>query len=248
LPPPEEEVALGYPDYVVLDFANVATAGKSPYSLNFSAARPLSYDKILTSDLPCPAPSGGAGTAVDPINPPSGEGVDDATFGDPKDSVESLMPQDLGLGQIVPFEIKIKVSDDTTPDDGKITFVAGWSTETDNGGAFGYDPAYGVYCAFVDTSDDANKNLDGDERVTSYSWTWVDTSNPVGPDEIQGTFDVEGLDDGDEVVVEIWLVLQNPVPFPSKLGSNVTSRLISGTASGTGTISPDGAAPESRGF
>ena len=29
--------------------------------------------------------------------------------------------------------------------------LAGWRTETTNGGNFGYDPAYEVYAAFVDT-------------------------------------------------------------------------------------------------
>ncbi len=55
------------------------------------------------------------------------------------------------------------------------------------------------FCASVDVSDFGNKNPDGDETVGSFSW--ITTS-----DEIQGTFTVEGLDEGDEVVIEIWLV------------------------------------------
>ena len=34
-------------------------------------------------------------------------------------------------------------------------------------------------------------------------------------DEIQGTVDVVGLDDGDAVVVEMWLVLEDSIPAKS---------------------------------
>ena len=34
-----------------------------------------------------------------------------------------------------------------------INVQAQWATETTGNSAFGYDPAYGVYCAFVDAGD-----------------------------------------------------------------------------------------------
>ena len=230
--PAEQEVILGAQADEAVDYANLALSidANVSYALNFSAAEPEDYMKLLPSEIVCPAPSGSQGTAEDPIDPPPGQGVDEATFGYPKQSIESLAPATLGLGQIVPFEILIRVSGDTAADGGAISFVAGWNTEMTSGAPFGYDAAYGVLCAFVDTSDGANLNLDGDEKVDSYSWLTT-------ADEIQGTFGISGLDDGDEVVVEIWLVLANPMPFPPKVSGNVPSRLISAVSGSGAAIS-----------
>jgi uncharacterized repeat protein (TIGR01451 family) len=124
----------------------------------------------------------------------------------------------MALGQIVPFEIEIAVSGSTSPEDGQITFTAGWNTDTTNNSDFGYDETQGVICAFIDTGDGAHNDPGGDATVTSYTWTVVG-------DEIQGTFNIEGLDDGDTVVVEVWLVLDSSIPAGSQ--GNVQSRLIS---------------------
>jgi hypothetical protein len=63
------------------------------------------------------------------------------------------MPTNLYLGQIVPFTIKISVDGLQSLEDGTMRFTAGWSTVTTNSGAFGYDASYGVFTAFVDTTD-----------------------------------------------------------------------------------------------
>jgi hypothetical protein len=116
--------------------------------------------------------------------------------------VESLMPPDMVMGQIVPFVIKISVSGDV--ESGNIQFEAGWSTMTTSNKDFGYEYTnYGVYAAFVDKSDGCHNDPDGNAAVSSYTW---DAS--VG-DEILGTFDITGLDDGDVVVVEVWVVLRD---------------------------------------
>ena len=208
---------------VVLALGGLALAAGSDYTVDFSAAHPASYGKVFPATLSYPRPEGG--TAADPLDAPSGEGTDDATFGDPKVSVQSLAPERLALGQIVAFEVKVDAHGSTEPEGGVIKFTAGWNTETTSGDRFGYDSSCGAFYAFVDTSDPANKNLDGDETVSSFSW--VTTS-----DEIQGTFTVEGLDDGDEVVIEIWVVLDDTIA-PGTSG-DVPSRLISAqTASGS---------------
>ncbi len=207
---------------VVVASGGPVLAASGDYVINFSAARPTSYGKVFPATLSCPRPE--EGTIADPLDAPSGEGTDDATFGDPKESVSLLAPRQLALGQIVAFEVKIDANGSTEPEGGVIEFTAGWNTKTTSGDPFGYDRSFGTLYAFVDTSDAANKNLDGDETVSSSSW--VITSN-----EIQGTFTVEGLDEGDEVVIEIWVVLDDTID-PETSG-DVPSRLISAqTASG----------------
>jgi hypothetical protein len=136
--------------------------------------------------------------------------------------VESLMPSDLYLGQIVPFEIKISVSGlDAPTEDGNMTFTAGWWTQTTSGGEFGYDFAtYGVLHAFVDTGDGAHVDNGDLAEVSAFSWTYEND------DEIQGVFEITGLDDGDEIVVEVWVVIQESFPSAGATG-NVHSRLIS---------------------
>jgi hypothetical protein len=150
--------------------------------------------------------------------------------GDSDVKVESLMPEHLYLGQIVPFEIKISVSGSQAPEDGNITFTAGWSTETTSGGDFGYDKSIGVLAAFVDTGDGAHNDPSGDASVSSFSWSIVNKN------EIQGVFDITGLDDGDEVVVEVWVVINNIFPSAGATG-NVHSRLLDATTSQGDTIS-----------
>ena len=194
-----------------------ARADGGNYSINFSAANTKSYQKFVPSTLAC----SGQGRVADPINPPTGEGVDNARFGSPKDSVESLEPSDLGLGQIVPYELKICASGNVgqhNPENGTIDFKVGFSTETTNGSAFGFDSGYSAYCAFVDPSDLGGSGLDGNETVTNISSVTL-------ADEFQSTIRVAGLDDGDCAIVEVWVVLQDQIP-PSVQG-NVQSRLIS---------------------
>jgi hypothetical protein len=138
--------------------------------------------------------------------------------------VESLMPEDLYLGQIVPFEIKISVTGLQSPENGNIQFTAGWSTETTSGGGFGYDAKIGVLAAFVDTADGAHHDADEDASVSLFSWSIVNG------DEIQGVFNITGLNDGDEVVVEVWVVVGSTFPSAGTTG-NVHSRLIDATTS-----------------
>jgi hypothetical protein len=125
------------------------TDSAGTYTINFSAADPgdsPTYPKVTPAQYgACPAPSGGSGRASDPLA--------DAIFGNPKNSVESMAPEDMVLGQIVPFELKIAVSGSTDPEGGRIQNVTDHSTVTTNAGAFGYDASFGVYCAFVDPAD-----------------------------------------------------------------------------------------------
>ena len=199
------------------------------YSLTWSAADPAAnkgpyaptYTKVPPAVMPCPMPSGSAGRASDPLA--------NAVFGSPKDSVQSLAPQDMALGQIVPFEVEITVSGSSVPEGGTINFKPEWLAKVTTGGDFGFDPAYGVYCAFVDTSDAGSTNLDGNEKVNSYSSTILDVGG--SNERILGNIQVSGLDDGDRVIVEIWVVLKSYIG-PAVTGNVQTGLVSAETAAG----------------
>ncbi|MBT8322247.1 MAG: DUF11 domain-containing protein, partial [Eudoraea sp.] len=196
------------------------TDGGGAYTINFAAADPSIYIP------PIPFPSD---FLADPV--PGGRGNGDALIplaefndGTSDVRVESLAPEDMALGQVVPFETKISVSGDVTPENGVITFVVGWNTQTTNGDDFGYDArvddiGYGVIEGFIDTGDGAHVDPGNDAKVDSFTWSLIN-------DEIVGIFTVSGLDDGDVVVLETWLVLDDTIE--AGVGGNVQSRLIDG--------------------
>lgn len=186
---------------LILGFAGyfaAPAAASSADKLDFKAARPASYTAVYP---PVTCPAGGRANA-----PMAG-----AQY---SNGVESLMPSDLYLGQIVPFELRIK-----EPSTATMTVNFQFDTRAQNGADFGFDPAYGVICAFVDTSDTPYVDANSNAHVTSYGpGAAADTGNPI-----PGTFTVTGLDTNDEVVVEMWLVLKSTAPV--KANSNVQSIL-----------------------
>src|SRR5262245_56482443 len=82
-----------------LIFSGTAHGDAGSYSLTFKASDPTTYSRPMPSSVTCP--SGGRGSS--PI-----VGADYGT------SVTSLNPQDLGLGQIVPFQMRVKVTGSTS--------------------------------------------------------------------------------------------------------------------------------------
>jgi uncharacterized repeat protein (TIGR01451 family) len=208
-----------------LPAGGILADGKA-YTIKWYAADPEvnnapylpTYAKWEPSQLACPAPSGGSGTAADPLADAVAYGPTGATL----DALTALQPKDMALGQIVPFEAVITVDGTTAPEVGVIEFTAYWDTHTNPGDDFGYDPAYGVYCAFVDTADAGASDPGTDAKVDAYSYTVL---NPgTSSESIQGTFQVSGLDDGDRVLVEIWVVLKSTIPLTSN--GNVASGLV----------------------
>lgn len=190
-----------------------AQADVGAYSFDWAAADPGTYPSLKPSSLLCSVTDGFA------ENP-----LPNATA---YTSLESLAPKYLGLGQIVPFEMIITVDPKKTiqPENGRINFTTTFSTVTTSGSDFGYDPAYGVYCAFVDSADPVNIDTVAQAKVEGFSFQLVGN-------EITGTFDVSGLNNGDRVAVEIWVVLKDTIP-PTVTG-NVHSGAVSYTA-GTST-------------
>ena len=191
---------------LLLSLATGAHAAANAYSLDWNAADPAvnnapympTYAKLTPTSLACP---GTDGRYADPLTDAVAYGPTSLDF----DAVPSLAPQDLVLGQIVPFEMVINVNGDTTPENGTINFTTSFATETTGGCNFGYDPAYTIYCAFVDTADAGTIDPGNDATVDSFNSTLLG-------DSFQGTFNVSGLDNGDQVVVEIWVVLNSTIP------------------------------------
>ncbi|NTU84604.1 MAG: DUF11 domain-containing protein [Chloroflexales bacterium] len=212
---------------------SLAMAAGGSYSLNFTAADPKinnapyvpTYAKVPPSQKACLTPSGSAGRAASPLA--------DAVFGSPRDSVESLAPSDMALGQIVPFEVKVSVSGSTAPENGTIQFSPYWLAKTTSGANFGYEPSYGVYCAFVDSADAASVDPAANAKVDSFGYSIAETG--TNDEQIQGTIQVSGLDSGDTVIVEIWVVLKNSIPVGST--GNVQSGLLSAGTVVNGAIS-----------
>ena len=108
----------GFPDFVdaaggaysIKFYAADATPNHAPYLPTYAKVKPAQRAPITS------------GRAADPIADAVAYGP---TFSSSNlDAVTSLAPEDLALGQIVPFEIEIKVDGDTAPENGVITFTA----------------------------------------------------------------------------------------------------------------------------
>src|SRR5205823_11088767 len=129
----------------------------------------------------------------------------------------------MAFGQIVPFGVVIQAGGGPGPEHGTIEFTADWSTYTTSNNRFGYDTNYMVYCAFVDAADPGLIDPNNNARVESYSSTVVNQGTIT--EAIRGTFRISGLDAGDRVVVEIWVVLDSTMP--DHTGGTVAASLVS---------------------
>jgi hypothetical protein len=177
------------------------------------------YAKLAPDNLPCPETAQLTGRAIDPLR-------NAVAFSAPNgqlDALTSLGGEPMALGQVVPFEAVIEVSGGPGPENGTIEFTSRWSTHTTSNDRFGYDTNYMVYCAFVDPADPGTLDPHYNARVESYS------SEVVGAgtvdEQIQGTFRISGLESGDRVIVEIWMVLT--ADRPNKVGGTIASELVS---------------------
>jgi uncharacterized repeat protein (TIGR01451 family) len=204
-----------------------AQAAAGSYTIKWYAADPElnkapylpTYAKYTPTNAPLTFPPRGAtGRYADPLTNAVAYGPTNSTNN--LDAVTSLMPKDMALGQIVPFEIEIKVTGSTTPENGVISFTGGWDTNGDN---FGYDPDYMVYCAFVDFGDKGTIDPGNNAKVDSITSTLVGSGSKK---EIQGTIQVSGLDNGDNVIVEVWVVLKSTISSDPKPTGNIQSRLV----------------------
>ena len=204
--------------YLVLLLFTLSFSGLNAQNvdIDFSAADPDLYDRLFP-------------TQISPL--PSGRTVGPIADTDNNTSVESLAPENMALGQVVPFLFQI------SPDNCSgtcLTFSAYWAIETTNGGAFGYDESYGVIAAFVDAGDSDLVDPNNNATVDNFSWQLADTDPDPDFDEIQGTFTICGAEPGETIIVEVWLVLDDQIA--SGTGGNVQSGLISASCANGATL------------
>jgi len=196
------------------------------YNLSFLVADPDSgtgpysptYLKFAPGSLPCPESARLTGRALDPLR----NAVAYAPGGQ-LDALTSIGNVPMAFGQIVPYEVVIEASGGPGAERGTIEFTADWHTYTTSNNRFGYDTNYMIYCAFVDAADPGSLDPNRNARVESYSSRVVNTGSI--DEAIRGTFRVSGLDAGDRVVVEIWVVLMPNMPEHS--GGTVAASLVS---------------------
>jgi hypothetical protein len=197
--------------YLVKLYAADPEQGTGPYA--------PTYFKFGPGNLPCPTDAQLTGRAIDPLR----NAVAYSAPGGQLDALTSMGGAPMVLGQIVPFEAVIEASGGTGPEKGTIEFTASWSTHTTSNDRFGYDTNYMVYCAFVDAADPGSIDPRSDARVQAYQSTIVNAGTIN--EKIQGTFRVTGLESGDRVVVEIWVVLMSTMP--NQVGGTVAAELVS---------------------
>ena len=210
------EFSFNLPDWFVANYKVTATGlttgtvavtdftdSAGSYSIDYSAYDPNSYNFKLPVNYTGNIPTGRANNPMPNTN--SGQ------------TVEAVNPKGLALGQIVPFEAKITVNGSTSPENGTINMTFSWDT----GGVsdFGFDSNYKVFAAFVDYGDAGNVDPEQDATVTNI------TNSPLNGTLIQETVTVTGLDSGDTIIVEIWVVLENALPINAN--GNVQTQLVS---------------------
>ncbi|MDV6342373.1 DUF11 domain-containing protein [Nitrosomonas sp. Is24] len=190
---------------------------KAPYLPTYTKISPAEY---LTAGFTYP--SGRADL-------PSSNPIDNAVAYGPTfiasdlDAVTSLTPKDMALGQIVPFEMIISVNGDTTPENGVITFTTDLLAKTTSGDNFGFDTNYKIIAAFVDTGDVAT--VDPGLNATVDIFSSVILGAGTKDERIQSTVQLSGLNNGDNIVVELWAVLKDTISLG--VSGNVQTSLVS---------------------
>ena len=191
------------------------------YGIDYSAYNPRYYQRYTISNLPVSYPVEG-NLASSPL---ALGGADGSTMH--TRTVESLNPAYLGLGQIVAYEFYISADAGGACTNDDIRFGGEWSTVTENGGNFGFDDNYKVIAAFVDRSAEVDFVDGGTPASASIYFKYYDPATK----NILATFEVSGLDPGDNVPVEVWLVLKDNIA--AGVGSNVPTGFVNGITVGT---------------
>jgi len=191
------------------------------YGIDYSAYDPEFYQRYTIATSPVGLPL----TGNLPSSPLALGGADGSTMH--TRTVESLNPAYLGLGQIVAYEFYISVSASGLCNNDIIRIGGEWSTVTSNGGNFGFDDQYKVIAAFVDQSPETGF-VDGGTPASASIYSNV---YDPGSKNISATFDISGLDPGDKIPVEVWLVLKDNIT--AGVGSNVPSGFENGITLGS---------------
>jgi hypothetical protein len=207
---------------VTISYSDTPIVGSS-YNINWYASDPdvntgpyaPTYLKLGPASLAPPT----GGRAADPLRNAVAYGPTAGQL----DALTSMGGAPMTLGQIVPFQAVIDVSGAPDQEHGTIEFTTTWSTYTTSNDRFGYDTNYMVYAAFVDTADPGSVDPNYNARVDSFSSKLINAGTIN--EQIQGTFRVSGLDPGDRIVVEVWVVLMSTQP--DHVGGTIAANLVS---------------------
>ncbi len=191
------------------------------YEVDLTAATTGTYTARTPRDLVCPASvtaNGEVGFGGRSDSPFTGAGFDNGTGRRTILSTESLYPE-----QIVPFRISIQADERAHPKSA-VDFSVEWR---DAISAIPFSQEYGVYCAFVQGQSQLGVSDDTDSRVEFYSSASVEGG-------ILSDFRVSGLDPGESVTVEAWLVLDSGSSDARSRAdtSLIASQMLDVTASG----------------
>ncbi len=194
----------------------------SAYTLNWYASDPVpnsapympTYLKFAPGSIAAPT----TGRAADPLRNAVAYGPTSGQL----DALTSLGGEPFCLGQVVPFQAVIEATGGRGPENGKIEFTAAWATHTTSNDEFGYDKNYKVIAAFVDSADIGSTDPHFNAKVDSFTSTLVNTGS--SDEKIQGTFRLSGLEPGDRIVVEVWVVLMGAQP--SHVGGTIAAEIV----------------------
>ena len=189
------------------------------------------YDKLTPTEYLANFGSYPIGRATDPLA--NAEAYAAPASSSNLDGLTSLAPEDMALGQIVPFFIEIVVNGTTLPENGVITISPEWLAKTTNGGNFGFDPAYGIVAAFVDAGDPGTSDTGALATVNSFSSTVLGIG--TNDERIRGDITVSGLNRGDKIIVEVSrTVLKDTIPAGTS--GNVQTSIASATTAAGANI------------
>ncbi len=162
-------------------------------SLDFVAAGPFTYNHAT-----------GLGTHPQ-------FGYDNRTISKTNGVVESLEGGDFACGDLVTFFVQVEIEEGAGSGDVELDLAFGNETTGQPGIGFDNIVSYGI-----NTPDDGNVDLDGDETVT-LSNEHLDTS---GYDEVKGTFTVTNLEGGETAIVRV------TVHLACEIGATPTGNIL----------------------
>ena len=158
------------------------------YGLRLALGPIAAYSRADASQVACPV-KGRLTTAPELGSAAAG------SYTSPADGAPDLL---VAPGQVVPFQILIEAAADAS-DNGTVNFQTSFPLATTR--TSGFDGERAILCAFIDTTDDST---DEQNAGTPAAVTW--SALPASKDSLRTRFSVSGIDPGEQMVAEVWLV------------------------------------------
>ncbi|PHN04557.1 T9SS type A sorting domain-containing protein [Flavilitoribacter nigricans] len=161
----------------------------------------------------------------------------DVYFGDGSNAyvLESLEPKDYACFDTVPFLVQLQVNPAAACEDYVVSLPLQWLCNTTGQGGIGVSE---IVSFQLNTNNDPGSNRDGDEMLSLISSDIVDGPplvTPNGKCELNGTFEITGLDPGEVVILRVDVLLDcdltaNPTGnIQASLGEFANIQITAGT-------------------